>query len=86
MRKKILAFVFAAALLVAIAVPLFGGVGTASAQVHGVSQAGCSGQSSAGANESSSNTPGGPIPVSASGAPLPNNGGGDGDVACDVLP
>ncbi len=31
MRKKILAFVFAAALLVAMAVPLFGSVGTASA-------------------------------------------------------
>jgi len=32
MRKKILAFVFAAALLVAMAVPLFGGGGTALAQ------------------------------------------------------
>jgi len=31
MRKKILAFVFAAALLVALAVPLFAGAGTASA-------------------------------------------------------
>ena len=31
MRKKILAFVFGAALLVAMAVPLFGSVGTASA-------------------------------------------------------
>ena len=29
MRKKILAFVFAAALLIAMAVPLFGGAGTA---------------------------------------------------------
>ena len=31
MRKKILAFVFAAALLAAMAVPLFGSVGSASA-------------------------------------------------------
>ena len=31
MRKKILAFVFAAAVLMAMAVPLFGGVGTAEA-------------------------------------------------------
>ena len=31
MRKKILGFVFAAAVLMAMAVPLFGGVGTASA-------------------------------------------------------
>lgn len=35
MRKKTLAFVFAAAVLVAMAVPLFGGVGTAEAIVHG---------------------------------------------------
>ena len=34
MRKKILAFVFAAALLVAMAVPLFGGGGTAEAAIH----------------------------------------------------
>ena len=31
MRKKILAFVFAAAVLMAMAVPLFGGIGTAQA-------------------------------------------------------
>jgi len=36
MYKKIVAFVFAAALLVAMAVPLFSGVGTASAHVHGI--------------------------------------------------
>ncbi len=36
MRKKILAFVFAAALLMALAVPLLGSVGTASAHVHGI--------------------------------------------------
>ena len=34
MRKKILGFVFAAALLVAMAVPLFGGGGTAEAIVN----------------------------------------------------
>ncbi len=33
MRKKILAFVFAAAVLIATAVPVFGGVGTAVASV-----------------------------------------------------
>ena len=31
MRKKIMAFVFASALLMALVVPMFGGVGTASA-------------------------------------------------------
>ena len=35
MRKKILAFVFAAALLMAMAVPMFGSVGTASAATPG---------------------------------------------------
>lgn len=43
MRKKILALVFAAALLVAMAVPLFGG-STAEAHVHGITpllQLGC---------------------------------------------
>ena len=41
MRKKILAFVFAAALLVAMAVPLFVNQGTAEATVHPLSQAEC---------------------------------------------
>ena len=43
MRKKILAFVFAAALLVATAVPLLGGASTASAgpQGHIDTPAGC---------------------------------------------
>ena len=36
MRKKLLGFVFAAGLLVALAVPLFGSVGTVSAHVHGI--------------------------------------------------
>ncbi len=34
MRKKLLAIVFAAALLVALAVPVFGGAGNALAHVH----------------------------------------------------
>ena len=49
MRKKILAFVFAAALLVALALPLFSGAGTASADVHKVSQAGCGASANSGA-------------------------------------
>ncbi len=36
MRRKTLVFVFAAALLAAMAVPLFGGGGTAEAHVHGI--------------------------------------------------
>ena len=48
MRKKILAFVFAAALLVAMATPLFGGVGTALAINDGKAPGDdCSGQASA---------------------------------------
>ena len=34
MRKKIMAFVFAVGLMMALAVPLFGGVGTALAANH----------------------------------------------------
>ena len=67
MRKKILAFLFAAALLVALALPLFGGVGTAPAfaKVHGVSQAGCGKSTNSGATQSSS-TLTALIPVNAS--------------------
>jgi len=36
MRKKTLTFVFAAAVLAAMAVPLFGGGGTVEAHVHGI--------------------------------------------------
>ena len=36
MRKKMLAFVFAVVVLVAMAFPVLGGTGTASAHVHGV--------------------------------------------------
>ncbi len=36
MHKRILAFVFAAALLAALALPLFGSGGTAEAHVHGI--------------------------------------------------
>ena len=92
MRKKLLAFVFPAALLVAMTVPLLGGVNVASAKVHGVSQAGCANNPAlSGANQSGSNSPAGPIPVTASaigeiasgGAAAPESGG-DGDPACDV--
>ena len=90
MRKKILAFVFAAALLAALVVPLFGdfgGVTPASAKVHGVSQAGCAAvPGTSGANASGANSPAGPIPVTSS--PFTNvtfpGLGGDGDGACDV--
>ncbi len=41
MRKKMLAFVFAAALLVAMAVPMFGGVGTAEAIVDPATPLSC---------------------------------------------
>ena len=82
MHKKILAFVFAAALLMALAVPLFAGAGTVSAQVHAISQAGC-GENQAGGNtgatQSSPNTPGGPgigpIPVDAGGNLIAGEGG-----------
>ena len=66
MRKKILAFVFGAALLVAMAVPLFGGSGTAFAKVDGVSQAGCAATTKSGGSESGSNSPDAFIPETAS--------------------
>jgi len=78
MRKRIVAFVFAAALLVAMAVPLFGGVTPASAKVHAISQASCGepeAGGNAGANKSGANSPGGPIPVTSGGALLPGEGG-----------
>jgi len=40
-RKKILAFVFAAAVLAALAVPLFGGGGTAEATIHPIVSSEC---------------------------------------------
>jgi len=92
MRKKILAFVFAAAMMVALAVPLFGGVTPASAKVHAVSQAGCAFDPSlSGGTQSGTSSPEGPIPVTVSGtgeassdgAAAPGSGG-DGDGACDV--
>ncbi len=43
MGRKILAFVFAAALLVAMAVPLFGGVGSAHAIVDPATPISCAG-------------------------------------------
>ena len=102
MRKKILAFVFAAAMMLALAVPL-GGVTPADAKVHGVSQAGCSTDPAevdpgpfnpnSGAIASVNNSPEGPIPVTVSGTgQTSSNGaavpgsGGDGDGFCDVPP
>ena len=91
MRKKIVAFMFAAAMMVALAVPLFGGVTPASAKVHAISQAACgepAAQGHAGATESGANSPGGPIPVTSS--PFNNESfpgkGGDFDGMCDVPP
>ena len=43
MRKKIMAFVFAAALLMALALPLFGGASSAEAIVDGFTPVECSG-------------------------------------------
>jgi hypothetical protein len=87
MRKKTLAFVFAVALLAAMAVPGLVGTDSAQAKVHGVSQAGCANDPSrSGANQSGDNSPAGPIPVTASPfdiATFPGQGG-DGDPACDV--
>ena len=70
MRTKILAIVFASALLLGGAVPIFGG-GTASADVHPVSQANCAspGASSGATQQASRDAPGrpdAPIPVTAS--------------------
>ena len=96
MRKKILALVFAAALLMALAVPIFGGTTPAFAKVHAVSQAGCSTDPAgedpfnpnSGAIASGGNSPAGPIPVTAS--PFTNvtfpGQGGDFDGTCDVPP
>ena len=82
MRKKILAFVFAAALLVALAVPLFGGVGTAQAIVHPVTPSNdCSGGEGGGGEAIANGAVGGPgndpdgvAPVN---APVPANNPGE---------
>ena len=67
MRKKTLAFVFAAAVLAAVAVTGLVEIDSAQAKVHGISQAGCaSDPSRSGANQSGDNSPAGPIPVTVS--------------------
>lgn len=85
MRKKILNFVFASALLIALAVTLFGAAGTASADVHGVSQAGCGRDGNSGATNQASRDAGGrpdaPIPVTASEGKS-GSGGGRADANC----
>jgi hypothetical protein len=72
-------------LLVAVALTL--APGTASADVHGVSQAGCSENPKAGATQSrdAEGRPGFPIPVTASDGKHQGKGG-DGDAFCDVPP
>lgn len=79
MKKSALALLLVLLLLGLTVVPAF-------ADVHGVSQAACSGNPNAGATQSreAPGRPDAPIPVTASGGTLPNNGGGDGDAACDV--
>ena len=80
MRKRILAFVFGAALLVALALPLFGGVGTAQAIVDPVTPSdecsdgnGGGGQAvGAGAIGGPGNEPDGRAPVN---APVPGSTG-----------
>ena len=82
MRKKILAFVFTAALLVAMAVPLFGGGGTAQAIVDPVvpSDECSSGQQSSSNAAGGLNRPNNPVgfpavPQMNPGTGLPENGG-----------
>ena len=59
MRKKIVAFIFAAALLVAMAVPVLGGGGTALAGPEPTKGPGCFGQARA-YNITTGNIPAGP--------------------------
>jgi len=78
MRKKLLGLVFTSGLAVALGVALFGGAGTASAFVHGVSQASCANSGNSGALNSSVNVPGAhaaQIPVAASAAGSAASGG-----------
>lgn len=79
MKKTGLSLLVLVFLLAMTVVPAF-------ADVHGVSQAACSNNPNAGATQSreAEGRPEAPIPVDASGGALPNNGGGDGDAACDV--
>jgi hypothetical protein len=77
---------------VVVGTSLFVSVDAAGAKVHGVSQAGCAHDpSGSGANQSGTNSPAGPIPVTAaatgedaSGGAASPGSGGDGDPACDT--
>jgi hypothetical protein len=79
------------AVLVAVGAMAIGlTAGTASADVHGISQAGCGASPNAGATVSTDveSRPDAPIPVTASGftaSTFPGKGG-DRDAACDVPP
>ena len=67
MRRNALSVVFGLVLLAAVAVPGLAGIDSAQAKVHGISQAGCANDPSrSGANQSGSNSPAGPIPVTVS--------------------
>ncbi len=86
MRKLILTFVFASALLMALAVGLLGVAGTASADVHGVSQAGCGVSPNSGATNQASRDadgrPDAPIPRTASDGRSDSGRGGAADANC----
>ena len=86
MRKKILTFVFASALLIALAVTPFGAAGTAYADVHGVSQAGCGVSPNSGATNQASRDaegrPDAPIPRAASDGKSDSGRGGAADANC----
>ena len=87
MCRNVLSVAFGLVLLVAVAVPGLAGIDSAQAKVHGISQAGCANDPSrSGANQSGSNSPAGPIPVTASPFDITTfpGQGGDGDPACDV--
>jgi hypothetical protein len=83
MRRVVAILVAAAAMATGLTVE------TASADVHGVSQAGCGASENSGATVSeqaiANGRPPAPIPVSASDGRTQGKGG-DGDPACDVPP
>jgi hypothetical protein len=84
--RRVITVLGASAVAIGLAAP------PASADVHGVSQAGCSGNPKAGATQSrdAEGRPSAPIPVMASPVWLTTvdfpGKGGDGDPACDVPP
>jgi hypothetical protein len=80
--RRVLALPIAVALTLALA------AGAASADVHGVSQAGCAAEGAPSGADQSGEAPGrptAPIPVTASGGKHEGKAG-DGDRACDVKP